>query len=135
MNSRDPEFQTVLLVDDDPAVLELFVEVLRAWGYFAIAARDAREALMYASLYSGRIDLLLTDMIMPGGHGQKLASQVRYWHPGIKVLFVSGYASLIASCWDAPSEGPLLAKPVQLDTLRETLSELLSASPSPSLSA
>ncbi len=83
---------TILLVEDDPAVRGLSLRMLEQLGYHAIATAGGAEALQVAASNSARIDLLLTDVVMPHMSGVELAKQIRIGHPKIRVLYVSGYA-------------------------------------------
>ena len=84
--------ETVLAVDDDPVMLELVSEVLKPFGYNVIFASSGEEALdVAASLQEKKIDLLLTDVILPGIKGQELAKQLLDSYPEVNVLFMSGY--------------------------------------------
>jgi len=96
--------ETVLVVEDEPTVRQLTVEALRRCGYTVLAAANAVEAL--ALLEEGRtdIDLLLSDLVMPGDGGRQLAETVRQQRPSIRVLFMSGYAA------DETSAGRTLAR-------------------------
>jgi PAS domain S-box-containing protein len=85
-------FGTILLVEDHPQVRELAGRALRAQGYRVLEAADGSIALEIVTQHQGAIDLLLTDMIMPGGmSGRELAEQIRVHRPAMKVLFMSGY--------------------------------------------
>jgi hypothetical protein len=83
--------ETVLLAEDDGTVRLLVREALRAHGYRVLDAKDALEALRLAEREKDRIDLLLTDMVMPGMKGRELAISLRARYPGLKVLYMSGY--------------------------------------------
>jgi len=82
---------TILLVEDETGVRELAAEFLRAGGYSVLEARDGTEALEVAGRYSGKIDLLVTDMVMPRLSGAALAQRLRSAIPSLHVLYVSGY--------------------------------------------
>jgi two-component system, cell cycle sensor histidine kinase and response regulator CckA len=84
-------FETVLVCDDDAAVRQLLVDLLRIRAYEVLEARDGRHALELAQVHDGRIDLLITDLIMPEVGGVALATRLRAQHPGLRVLYVSGY--------------------------------------------
>ena len=82
---------TVLLVEDDPGVRGLAEAVLSAGGYRVIAAPDGRAAWNAFRLHGAAVDLLVTDVVMPGMSGTALADELRGVRPGLKVLFMSGY--------------------------------------------
>jgi len=83
--------ETVLFVEDEEGVRALSRHVLQDYGYAVLEARDGVEALRLAGQHQGRIDLLVTDVIMPRMGGREVAEQLAKTHPGTKVLFVSGY--------------------------------------------
>ena len=107
----------VLLVEDDPAVRMLVVDVLRDLGYRVTEAADGREAMpLIASM--PRIDLLVTDVGLPGMNGRQVAELAREKRPGLKVLFVTGYAEQAAIRGDFLGEGmDMIAKPFAIDAL------------------
>jgi two-component system, cell cycle sensor histidine kinase and response regulator CckA len=82
---------TVLLAEDEALVRQLITRFLRGAGYEVLAARDAAEAIELLSRHEGRVDLLLTDVVMPGMNGRLLAKRVIDIRPETKVLFMSGY--------------------------------------------
>jgi CheY-like chemotaxis protein len=82
---------TVLLVEDEPAVRAVVSEMLEGGGYTVIAAIDGTEALQLASTHDGPIDLLVTDVVMPGMSGQEVARRIAEERPQTRTLFVSGY--------------------------------------------
>jgi two-component system cell cycle sensor histidine kinase/response regulator CckA len=83
--------ETVLLVEDENIVRESVTQLLSDCGYRVLAARDGREALVLARAEQGAIDLLITDLVMPGMSGREVARRVVPLQPGIRVLFMSGY--------------------------------------------
>ena len=83
--------ETVLAVDDDPGILELLREVLKPLGYTVLAAESGERAIEIAAEHKDKIDLLLTDVVLPGIKGQELAAQLLESSPGVNVLFMSGY--------------------------------------------
>ena len=85
--------ETVLLVEDEPAVREMTLAALQGYGYTVLAASNAEDALQTVAAKHGQIDLLLTDVVMPGLSGPQLADHVRRTHPAIAVVFMSGYTS------------------------------------------
>ncbi len=82
---------TVLVAEDDDALRALVIRLLESAGFNVLAARHGTHALEVCDSHSGDIDLLLTDMVMPGLNGIDLAEQVRASRPGVPVLFMSGY--------------------------------------------
>jgi CheY-like chemotaxis protein len=83
--------ETVLLVEDEDIVRNLCVRILERLGYKVLQARNGAEAIALAQEFGDRIDLLLTDVVMPGMNGAELARQLVLHHPERKVLFTSGY--------------------------------------------
>jgi len=89
--TRSNGMEVVLLVEDEKAVRDLTLRILKRQGYQVIVASNGREALELLQKETGRIDLLLTDVVMPELNGQDLAERVRAARPGIPVIFMSGY--------------------------------------------
>jgi signal transduction histidine kinase/CheY-like chemotaxis protein len=83
--------ETVLLVEDETGLRELVRECLEGSGYRVLEARQAGHALEIAEDYAGPIHLLVTDVVMPGMSGRELAERLALPHPGMKVLYMSGY--------------------------------------------
>jgi signal transduction histidine kinase len=83
--------ETILLVEDEPAVRGLVHETLRLHGYTVLEARHGIEALLTSAKYVGPIHLLLTDVVMPQMSGPEVAEKILTVRPGIKVLYMSGY--------------------------------------------
>jgi PAS domain S-box-containing protein len=109
--------ETVLLVEDDPAVRLLVGDLLGDLGYQAVTASDAREALALLPQMP-RVDLLLTDVGLPGLDGRALADMVRRTHPELKVLFMTAYAERALSRSAFLGEGmDMIAKPFDVDVL------------------
>jgi len=82
---------TVLLVDDEPAVLKILGAELTLHGYTVLQAEDYYTALQAAESHCGRIDLLITDIALPGLNGFELARQLLQYRPELRVLLMSGY--------------------------------------------
>ena len=82
---------TILLVEDDNEVCRYVAEVLKLQGYKVLEAANGYEAMELADEYAGHINLLLTDVIMPGITGKELANRLQEKQPGLKVLFMTGY--------------------------------------------
>jgi CheY-like chemotaxis protein len=85
--------ETVLVVEDEPVIRDLIVEVLRELGYRALEAADGSAGLKVLQSRK-RIDLLVTDVGLPGVNGRQLADQARVTRPDLKVLFITGYAEV-----------------------------------------
>jgi two-component system cell cycle sensor histidine kinase/response regulator CckA len=83
--------ETVLLVEDEPAVRALAAGMLRSFGYTVLEASQGDEALAVSDAHRGPVDLLVTDVVMPGMRGPEVAHRLRVRRPGVRVLFVSGY--------------------------------------------
>jgi CheY-like chemotaxis protein len=84
--------KTILLAEDDSALREIVSIQLEELGYTVLAASNGREAIRMAEKQEGPIDLLLTDVVMPGMSGRQLADRLKQKIPVLKVLFVSGYS-------------------------------------------
>jgi two-component system, cell cycle sensor histidine kinase and response regulator CckA len=116
---------TILLVEDDEQVRNIASEVLRKRGYEVIQAANGEEARRLATTIS-RIDLLVTDVIMPKMGGRELAIILTGEHPGMKVLFISGYTENAAIQVASLSPGiHHLAKPFSPDALAQKVNQLL----------
>jgi CheY-like chemotaxis protein len=90
--------ETILVVEDEPALLRMTKTMLEQFGYRVLAAKGGKEAVETAEDYEGTIDLVLTDIVMPEMNGRDLAERIAKLYPGIRQLFMSGYtAKVIAS--------------------------------------
>jgi CheY-like chemotaxis protein len=87
--------ETILLVEDEESLREMTRRMLAGNGYLVFAASSAEDAVRVAAEPEREIDLLLTDMVMPGMLGPEVAARVRAVHPAVPVLFMSGYAQPI----------------------------------------
>jgi len=88
---EEPNFFTILVAEDESGVRQLIHRVLEREGYQILEATNAEEAEALATAFSQPIDLLITDVIMPGITGNELAARLAGPHPGMRVLFISGY--------------------------------------------
>jgi CheY-like chemotaxis protein len=121
--------ETILVVEDEPCLLELVRSVLESYQYRVLTATSGGEALRVWEKNAGRIDLLLTDMIMPGGMtGGELAAELKHRQPGLNVVFTSGYsAELIGK--DLAQDGTnFLPKPYQPHQVARLIREIIDAS-------
>ena len=119
--SSEPEM--ILLVEDELFVREVACEVLRSAGYQVLAAKDAAEAVRMYELRKGNVDLLLSDVILPGETGLALAGTLRRKNPMLKVLLVSGYGEQIARLEVAGEE--YLGKPFSSEALLRWVRQIL----------
>ncbi len=104
--------ETVLVVEDEEGVRELVRRVLVGYGYRVLDARHGRDALLEADHYPGRIDLLVTDVVMPEMSGPALAAELRERRPELRVLYMSGYTTEeIVRRGDGGAVTTLLQKP------------------------
>ncbi|NWD89758.1 response regulator, partial [Pseudomonas sp. K5002] len=121
------EGEAVVVVEDDPAVRMLVVNVLDELGYTAHQAADARAALplLESDL---RVDLLVTDVGLPGMNGRQLAEIARQHRPDLKVLFMTGYAEKAAERQGFLEEGmDMVAKPFSIDLLANKIRSMISS--------
>jgi len=115
----------VLVVDDSVEVRELAETQLRAGGYRVLSAPSGEAALEMMDRY-GSIDLLFTDIIMPGGmNGLRLAELVRERQPEVPVLLATGYIDALPATKGAAPAYPILTKPYRLNELGERIRQLL----------
>ncbi|TXD34908.1 response regulator [Lujinxingia vulgaris] len=122
-----PGDETILLVEDDDALRQPIRMLLERKGYHVLEAANAEEALELSRTYGGPIDLLLSDVIMPGLDGLALSRRITSTRPETAVLLMSGYtadALLATETGDLPR---LLQKPFGMDTLTHAIRALLSA--------
>jgi len=118
--------ETVLLTEDEQDVREIAREFLESGGYKVVEAKDASEAVQLARQHSGAIDLLVTDMVMPGMTGQELAVQLQREYPGLCIVFMSGYSEHAATeMANADPTVRLLSKPFSRGALLRTVREIL----------
>jgi CheY-like chemotaxis protein len=118
--------ETILLVEDDPAVRRMASEVLLSTGYRVLAAPSGADALRMAAKHEGRLDLLLTDVVMPGMTGPELARQFISQFPRIRILFMSGYTDdAIEKHGVRGRTVRVLQKPFTHETLAQSVREIL----------
>lgn len=120
--------EVVLVVEDDEGVRELLTTLMRRSGYEVFAACGGEEALEMESALKRPLDLVLTDMVMPGMSGRELAGRMAELRPGIRVLLLSGYTDEEIFSYCADEEGAaFLLKPFTPDTLLRKVRDVLDA--------
>lgn len=118
--------ETILLVEDEDAVRELAVRILRRQGYEVVPYSTGSEALEYCRVHAGTIDLLITDVVMPKMSGRELSDQATSIRTGLKTLFMSGYTdALIAQRGVLASNEHLINKPFKPESLLATVRTIL----------
>jgi two-component system cell cycle sensor histidine kinase/response regulator CckA len=119
--------ETIFVVEDEPALRDLVASLLRGYGYHVITAVSGRDALRLWREQSPRVDLLLTDMMMPDGvSGWELAKHLRALAPKLKIIYTSGYsADLFAHQVDLEEGVNFLSKPYQPRLLAQTVRNCL----------
>ncbi|MCC7493974.1 MAG: response regulator [Fimbriimonadaceae bacterium] len=122
--------ETILVVEDEPAVLRMTTMMLELLGYRVLAADSPSAAIALAAAHHGPLDLLLTDVVMPEMNGRELADALQVSRPGLRRLFMSGYtADVIARQGVLDASTHFLAKPFSLHSLGTMVREALGADP------
>jgi CheY-like chemotaxis protein len=116
--------ETILIVEDEPAVRTLATEVLRRHGYAVLEASDGLEALRVVERHQDSIDLIITDVVMPQMTGRELANRIRDTRPTLKILFMSGYPDHAVNR-EIDSNEAFLQKPFAPDGLVRKVREIL----------
>jgi two-component system, cell cycle sensor histidine kinase and response regulator CckA len=126
-----PPRARILVVDDEPTLVALVRTMLWRAGYEVLEASCAEAAMQAVSEQGEPIQLLLTDIAMPGMNGYELAEAMTSAHPGLKVLFMSGYTdkTLFESTGRSLGDAPLLRKPFTQYKLTSKVAEVLEQSP------
>lgn len=121
---------TILIVEDDSFLRSTYAELLKAEGWAVLAAADGFNALLVAGAHKGRLDLIVTDILLPQMSGIELWGKLSRCRPETHVLFISGNLEqarlLLGSGTDTP---PLLGKPFTPKALLDTVSAMLADSP------
>jgi len=124
--------ETLLLVEDEPAILDLGREVLEGLGYTVLAAASPAAALHLAQAHRGELHLLVTDVVMPGMNGRELAERLVAARPSLKCLFLSGYTADVIAHRGVLEEGVhFLAKPFTLQDLAAKVRQALARGDAP----
>jgi PAS domain S-box-containing protein len=121
--------ETILFVEDDPAVASFGLACLRRLGYEVTPAMKGSEAVALAASREEPFDLLLTDIVIPGMSGRELAEVIHRHHPATAILYASGYSPEQVTGDAAGPEAPLLEKPYSLAQLASRVRDVLDARP------
>jgi CheY-like chemotaxis protein len=119
---------TLLLIEDEPAVIEMLRKLLERLGFHVIEAQTGKEAIALARAFDGEIDLAILDVFLPDMNGNKIYPLIKEFRPGLKVLVFSGYSldGPAQEILDAGAHG-FLQKAVSIEILSQKLTELLQA--------
>ena len=118
--------ETILIAEDEESVLDLTREILESLGYKVLMARNADLAILLVEKYTGNIDLLLTDVVMPDMNGKELAERIRAIKPGIRCLHMSGYTADVIARQGILDEGiQFIPKPFSLAELASKVRDIL----------
>jgi signal transduction histidine kinase/ActR/RegA family two-component response regulator len=118
--------ETVLVVEDEPAIMRLSKRMLENQGYQVLAAASPGEAIRLAEAYAGEIQLLMTDVVMPEMNGRDLAKKMHSMYPNIKRLFMSGYTANVIAHHGVLDEGVhFIQKPFSIKELAAKVREAL----------
>ncbi|HKM46860.1 MAG TPA: response regulator [Terriglobales bacterium] len=129
---RDHGQETILLVEDETHLRRLARQYLETQGYKVLEAEDGAAALQIVDGYRGTIDLLLTDVVMPGMNGRELATNIVKLLPDMRVLYMSGYSENAVGHDGTLDAGVnLLQKPFSLPALRDRVREVLDSERNP----
>ena len=119
------EIKNILLVEDEPIVLKMVATMLERMGHHVVTASLPSEALRLTRTTSIKVDLVVTDIIMPEMNGWELAKQLQAERPGVKCLYMSGYTAGTLPNVDMPGHGVhFITKPFTKDQLALTLLEM-----------
>ncbi len=119
--------ETILLVEDEPFVREVTCEILISAGYFVFKAENSADAVRLFESRFAPIDLLLTDIVLPGESGDALAARLKRQNASLKVLFTTGYSEHMRTGMAVNEE--FLPKPFNRLTLLRTVKRLLNPEP------
>jgi CheY-like chemotaxis protein len=120
--------ETILLVEDEAFVRKATGEVLESAGYNILMAENASDALEVYCKCDEPIDLLISDVIMPGMNGQELAARFEALFPRVRILLMSGYSEQLISHKAAPGRNECMAKPFSIPILLKKVREVLDRS-------
>lgn len=119
--------ETILVVDDDERICQLLVEMLKKLGYKVLEAKDYNTALFLAQFYDKKIDLVISDVVIPGINGPKLIKRIKNFRPDIKVLYMSGYPDEVVENYGIKKkEFNFIDKPFTMKSLSKKIRDVLS---------
>ncbi len=122
--------ETILVVEDEPAILKIARIILERRGYLVLSAATPDDAVHLTQTYDGKIDLLMTDVVMPKMNGRDLAEKIKAVFPEIKLLFMSGYSANVVTHQGVLDDGvAFVQKPFSTKELAGKIRELLDGSP------
>lgn len=122
----DPSSHTVLVVEDEEVVRRIVSEILEVGGYEVLTAVNGPDALAQVLEHEGDIELMLTDIVMPGMSGRELAERIARSRPETKVIFMSGYTAEIKGHEDSLAlESRFIQKPFSMDSLTALVRDVL----------
>ncbi len=122
--------ETILVVEDEEAILEMVIGMLKSLNYTVLSANRPLNAMAVASSLAGNIDLLLTDVVMPKMTGTELEAKLKLKYPELKTLFMSGYTSnVIVQQGILDSDVKFIQKPFTKNELASKLFEVLNRQP------
>ena len=122
-----PRRRTILLVEDEPFVREATCSILQSAGFEVLPAGDAQDAMKVYEECKRAIDLVMTDMVLPGRSGEQLGQDLREHSPGVAILVTSGYGNPEYEAEAPESRTYFLAKPYSRRTLVEKIEKILGA--------
>ena len=116
------------MAEDQPDLRWMICQFLQGLGYSVLEAKDGADAVALAEHYTGQIDLLVTDVVMPHIRGSEVARRMLVRRPNLRVIFMSGYTEgEIGSLSGDGAEAELLQKPFELNTLANKIREVFEA--------
>jgi CheY-like chemotaxis protein len=122
----DRGHETILVVEDEPMILDIAVKILQRQGYSVMAATTPGEAIRLAREYTGEIHLLMTDVVMPEMNGRDLAKNLLSLYPNLKRMFMSGYTADVIAHHGVLDEGvQFIQKPFSVQALSAKVREVL----------
>jgi two-component system, cell cycle sensor histidine kinase and response regulator CckA len=117
---------TILVVEDQPEVLSMLADALKMVGYRVLTAAHPDDGLAIGDKHAEEIDLVLTDVVMPGMNGPEMAQRLVFRHPSLRVLYLSGHDRATLGPLGVPEDGPaFLKKPFTMDALVKRVSGAL----------